>query len=50
MYFIPDESIATPAALIPADVAGPSSPLKLLVPEPAIVDIMPVDTVTLRIR
>ena len=48
---IPAASILTPTgAYNSADVAAPPSPLKLLVPVPAIVVIIPVDTVTLRIR
>jgi hypothetical protein len=48
---LPDESIAIPRGWYnAADVAAPLSPLKLPVPVPAIVDIIPVETVTLRIR
>ena len=48
---VPDASNAMPYGLHNvADVASPSSPLKLPDPVPAMVDIIPVDTVTLRMR
>ncbi len=44
-------STVTPYGLFNvADDAAPLSPLKPVLPVPAIVDIIPVDTVTLRIR
>ena len=50
-YSIPDESSVTSYGYLNvALVAGPSSPLKLLVPVPATVDMIPVETVILRIR
>ena len=51
MYKFPEESTATSCGLDnSAEVAGPPSPLKLLEPTPATVEMIPVDTVTLRIR
>ena len=49
---IPEESIATPYGKYnEADVASPPSPIAVLVPPvPAKVDIIPVDTVTFRMR
>ena len=48
---LPDASIAVPVGYCnDADVASPPSPLKLLVPVPAIVVMMFVDAETLRIR
>jgi len=48
---LPDESSATPNGQYNvADVAWPLSPLKLADPVPAMVVIIPVDTVTLRMR
>ena len=44
-------STATPFGLLNvADVAAPPSPLNDVLPVPAMVVMMPVDTVTLRIR
>lgn len=46
-----EESRAIPIGLYNvAEVAAPPSPVKLAVPVPAIVVIIPVDTVTLRTR
>ena len=52
VVMIPDESSATPYGPYNVDdVAGPLSPLLLTdPPPPAIVAIIPVDTVTFRIR
>ena len=48
---LPDASSATPSGYRNvADVAAPLSPLKVVLPVPAIVVIIPVVTVTLRIR
>ncbi len=48
---VPDASSATPDGLLNvAAVACPLSPLKLLVPVPAMVEISPVETVILRTR
>ncbi len=48
---IPDESRVIPVGLLKvADVAAPPSPVKVVVPVPAIVDMIPVDNVTLRMR
>ena len=48
---LPDISTATPSALFNvADVAAPLSPLKLLAPVPAIVEMTLVGAETLRIR
>ncbi len=47
---LPDESTVIPIGNNPADVAGPLSPLKLLMLLPAIVVIISVNTVTLRMR
>ncbi len=51
MYTLPDVSNATPKGWFNvADVANPVSPLKPEVPVPAIVVMIPVDTVILRTR
>ncbi len=52
IYTLPETSTATPTGFCnPAAVAGPLSPEKLPVsPLPAMVVIIPVDTVTLRTR
>ncbi len=48
---IPDESSATPLGVfIAANIASPLSPVKVGEPVPAIVNTIPVDIITLRIR
>ena len=51
MYTLPLLSTLMPQGLLnAADVAAPLSPLKLAVPVPAMVEMMPVETVILRTR
>ena len=51
MYTLPLLSTLMPQGLLnAADVAAPLSPLKLAAPVPAMVEMMPVETVILRTR